>query len=122
MRPHYGRTQIARRPRPALSRWARHLVRVAEQPEAGHVRGGGNARSQRSLDDRRAADVLHADGYHWKPTGWHSAMKAALKCLYLLTRSLDSTGRGKARWAMRWKPALNAFAITFEGRINPAGN
>ena len=22
----------------------------------------------------------------------------------------------------RWKPALNAFAITFEGRINPAGN
>lgn len=25
-------------------------------------------------------------------------------------------------WAMRWKPALNAFAITFEGRINPAGN
>jgi hypothetical protein len=24
----------------------------------------------------------------------------------------------KARWAMRWKPALNAFAIAFEGRIN----
>ena len=48
--------------------------------------------------------------------------QAALKCLYLVTRSLDPTGRGKARWAMRWKPALNAFAITFEGRINPAGN
>jgi putative transposase len=45
---------------------------------------------------------------------------AALKCLYLLTRSLDPTGRGKARWAMRWKPALNAFAITFEGRIVPS--
>jgi putative transposase len=48
--------------------------------------------------------------------------QAALKCLYLVTRSLDPTGKGKARWAMRWKPALNAFAITFEGRINPAGN
>lgn len=43
---------------------------------------------------------------------------AALKCLYLATRALDPTGRGRARWAMRWKPALNAFAITFEGRIN----
>ena len=43
---------------------------------------------------------------------------AALKCLYLVTRSLDPTGRGKARWAMRWKPALNAFAIAFEGRIH----
>ena len=46
--------------------------------------------------------------------------QAALKCLYLVTRSLDPTGRGKTRWAMRWKPALNAFAITFEGRIVPS--
>jgi putative transposase len=45
---------------------------------------------------------------------------AALKCLYLVTRSLDPTGRGRARWITRWKPALNAFAITFEGRINPS--
>jgi putative transposase len=44
---------------------------------------------------------------------------AALKCLYLATRSLDPTGRGRARWVMRWKPALNAFAVTFEGRIDP---
>ncbi|HTK67384.1 MAG TPA: IS256 family transposase [Pseudonocardia sp.] len=46
--------------------------------------------------------------------------QAALKCLYLTTRALDPTGKGKARWAMRWKPALNAFAITFEGRITPS--
>jgi hypothetical protein len=32
-------------------------------------------------------------------------------------RSLDPTGRGRARWINRWKPALNAFAVTFEGRI-----
>jgi putative transposase len=45
--------------------------------------------------------------------------QAALKCLYLVTRSLDPTGKGRARWSMRWKPALNAFAIAFEGRIVP---
>ncbi len=54
--------------------------------------------------------------------GHFPSEQAALKCLYLVTRSLAPTGRGKARWAMRWKPALNAFAITFEGRITPTGN
>jgi len=48
--------------------------------------------------------------------------QAALKCLYLATRALDPTGKGRARWAARWKPALNAFAITFEGRITPSEN
>jgi putative transposase len=43
--------------------------------------------------------------------------QAALKCLYLTVRSLDPTGRGRTRWMNRWKPALNAFAVTFEGRI-----
>jgi len=42
--------------------------------------------------------------------------QAALQCLYLTIRSLDPTGKGAARWMNRWKPALNAFAITFEGR------
>nr|WP_091512969.1 IS256 family transposase [Amycolatopsis sacchari] len=42
--------------------------------------------------------------------------QAALKCLYLVTRSLDPTGTGRARWTMRWKPVLNAFAITFGDR------
>lgn len=45
--------------------------------------------------------------------------QAAMKCLYLVVRSLDPTGRGSERWMNRWKPALNAFAITFEGRIFP---
>ena len=44
--------------------------------------------------------------------------QAAMKCLYLAVRSLDSTGRGQQRWSNRWKPALNAFSITFEGRID----
>jgi putative transposase len=46
--------------------------------------------------------------------------QAALKCLYLVTRSLDPTGTGRTKWAMRWKPALNAFAITFGDRFPAA--
>ena len=48
--------------------------------------------------------------------------QSALKCLYLATRALDPTGKGRARWAMRWKGALNAFSITFAGRITPNTN
>lgn len=48
--------------------------------------------------------------------------QAALKCLYLVARSLDPTGTAKKRWMNRWKPALNAFAITFPGRLDAAGN
>ena len=41
--------------------------------------------------------------------------QAALKCLYLALMSLDPTGRGRQRWSNRWKAALNAFDMTFDG-------
>src|SRR5512138_2512291 len=59
-----------------------------------------NARYRRAVDAR----------------GHFPSEQAALKCLYLVTRSLDPTGAGRARWTMRWKPVLNAFAITFGDR------
>ena len=43
---------------------------------------------------------------------------AALKCVYLAIMSLDPTGRGRQRWSNRWKEALNAFEITFDGRLS----
>ena len=55
-----------------------------------------------------------------KARGHFPSEQAALKCLYLVTRSLDPTGTGRARWTMRWKPALNAFAITFADRFPAA--
>jgi len=55
-----------------------------------------------------------------KARGHFPNEQAALKCLYLVTRSLDPTGQGRARWAARWKPALNAFAITFADRFPAA--
>ena len=51
-----------------------------------------------------------------KARGHFPTEQAALKCLYLVTRSMDPTGQGRARWTVRWKPALNAFAITFADR------
>ena len=48
--------------------------------------------------------------------------RAALKCLYLTVRSLDPTGRGRIKWAARWKPALNAFAITSADRWPTSAN
>jgi transposase-like protein len=55
-----------------------------------------------------------------KARGHFPTEQAAIKCLYLVTRSLDPTGAGRTRWAMRWKPALNAFAITFADRFPAA--
>jgi transposase-like protein len=54
-----------------------------------------------------------------KARGHFPTEQAALKCLYLAIRSLDPTGAGRRKWMIRWKPALNAFAIAFEGRIIP---
>jgi transposase-like protein len=48
--------------------------------------------------------------------------QAAMKTLYLVTRSLDPKGTGQARWVTRWKPALNAFAVTFADRMPAAEN
>jgi transposase-like protein len=44
--------------------------------------------------------------------------QAAMKCLYLAVMSLDPTGKGRKRWTNRWKGALNAFDITFDGRLS----
>jgi putative transposase len=44
--------------------------------------------------------------------------QAALKCVYLAIMSLDPTGTGRRRWSNRWKKALNAFEITFDGRLS----
>ncbi len=54
--------------------------------------------------------------------GHFPTQQAALKTLYLVTRGLDPKGTGQARWTMRWKPALNAFAVTFVDRMPAAEN
>ena len=53
-----------------------------------------------------------------KARGHFPTEQAALKCLYLAIMSLDPTGKGRQRWSNRWKAALNAFDITFDGRLS----
>jgi putative transposase len=55
-----------------------------------------------------------------KARGHFPNEQAALKCLYLVIRGLDPTGKGCQRWTNRWKKALNAFDITFDGRLTAA--
>ena len=55
-----------------------------------------------------------------KARGHFPNEQAALKCVYLAIMALDPTGRGRARWTQRWKQALNAFDITFDGRLSAA--
>ncbi|MET8177158.1 IS256 family transposase [Streptomyces clavifer] len=55
-----------------------------------------------------------------KARGHFPNEQAALKCVYMAIMSLDPTGKGQARWTMRWKTALNAFDSTFDGRLSAA--
>lgn len=49
--------------------------------------------------------------------GHFPSQNAALKCVYLAVMSLDATGTGRKRWTTRWKQALQAFDIAFDGRL-----
>jgi transposase-like protein len=52
-----------------------------------------------------------------KARGHFPNEQAALKCVYLAVMGLDPTGQGRRRWMIRWKPALNAFDMAFDGRL-----
>lgn len=87
--------------------WAEFVPFLSYSPEIRRVIYSTNAIESMHARFRRAVRVR----------GHFPTEQAALKCLYLTVRSLDPTGRGRQRWSNRWKPALNAFAVTFEGRI-----
>ena len=57
-----------------------------------------------------------------KARGHFPNAQAALKCVYMAVMALDPTGKGRARWTQRWKQALNAFDITFDGRLSARKN
>jgi putative transposase len=88
--------------------WAEFVPFLAYSPEIRKVIYSTNAIESLHARFRRSV----------RARGHFPNEQAAVKCLYLTVRSLDPTGRGQARWINRWKPALNAFAITFEGRID----
>jgi transposase-like protein len=65
-----------------------------------------NARYRRAVDAR----------------GHFPTENAAMKTLYLVTRSLDPKGTGQQRWMVRWKPVLNVLAVVFTDRIPSSAN
>ena len=44
--------------------------------------------------------------------------QATLKSLYLECNDLEPDRKGRKRLTNRWKAALNAFDITFDGRLS----
>jgi transposase-like protein len=82
-----------------------------------------NAEIRKVLYSTNAIESLHARlRRSVRAHGHFPTEQAAMKCLYLAVPSLDPTGRGQQRWSNRCKPALNAIAITFEGRLGNAVN
>jgi putative transposase len=89
--------------------WAEFVPFLAYDVEIRKVLCSTNAIESLNARYRRAV----------RARGHFPTEQAAINCLYLATRSLDPTGRGRARWIIRWKLALNAFAIAFESRLTP---
>jgi transposase-like protein len=94
------------------SAWAEFVPFLSFDPEIRTVIYTTNAIESLNARFRRAV----------KARGHFPTEQAALKCLYLTLMSFDPTGRSRQRWTNRWKPALNAFTIAFEGRILPTGS
>lgn len=87
--------------------WAEFVPFLDYSPEIRRVIYSTNAIESLNARFRRAT----------RARGHFPNEQAALKCLYMVVRSLDPKGTGQERWMNRWKPALNAFAITFDGRL-----
>jgi putative transposase len=87
--------------------WAEMVPFLAFDPEIRKIICTTNAIESLNARFRRAVNAR----------GHFPTEQAALKVLYLTVVSLDPTGKGRARWSNRWKAALNAFDITFDGRV-----
>ena len=88
--------------------WAEFVPFLAFDPEIRRIICSTNAIESVNARIRRAV----------RARGHFPNEQAALKCVYLAVMSLDPTGTGRKRWATRWKAALNAFDMAFDGRLS----
>ncbi|MFH8755933.1 hypothetical protein ACH4A6_10100 [Streptomyces atroolivaceus] len=49
-----------------------------------------------------------------------SKQSVAQNCFHMAIMSLNPTGKGPARWTMRWKTAFNPSDIAFDGPLSAA--
>jgi putative transposase len=92
--------------------WPEFVPFLAFDPEIRRVICSTNAIESVNSRIRRAV----------KARGHFPTEQAALKCVYMAVMSLDPTGTGRKRWMNRWKGALNAFDIAFDGRLSTPTN
>jgi putative transposase len=92
--------------------WAEFTPFLAFDPEIRTIICTTNAIESINARIRRAVNAR----------GHFPTEQAAMKCVYLAIMSLDPTGKGRKRWSNRWKAALNAFDITFDGRLSAGRN
>jgi hypothetical protein len=59
--------------------------------------------------------LVRAESGLIRPTVWTGESDAPDR-----GRHVRPTGTGRNRWITRWKAALNAFELTFEGRLSAA--
>jgi hypothetical protein len=86
------------------------------RPVPGRPRAGGHPRRDQRVGHGAGPELpVRVEAVQ---AGHFPTEQAALKCLYLAIMSLDPTGKGRKRWTNRWKAALNAFDITFDGRLS----
>ena len=84
-----------------------HLDRWMQAEGIG-LEGLSRSTIERYLAQRRAAGYVE-----------YRSLKALQPLLAnLAPLSLDPTGTGQRRWSIRWKPALNAFDMAFDGRLS----
>jgi putative transposase len=88
--------------------WAEFVPFLSFDPEIRRIICSTNAIESVNARIRRAV----------RARGHFPNEQAALKCVYLAVMSLDPTGTGRKRWATRWKAALNAFDMAFDGRLS----
>ena len=90
--------------------WAEFTPFLQFNPEIRKIVCSTNAIESLNARFRRAVNAR----------GHFPTENAALKVLYLTVCGLDPTGKGRTRWSNKWKAAMNAFDIAFDGRLTAA--
>jgi transposase-like protein len=100
----------------------RPAIRVPRRPLFRTVAPHAQRQTPGQQNNTRAFASFHTGYQRDRPTRSTNAIES-INARYrraVKARGHDPTGGGRARWMVRWKPALNAFAITFAGRLDRA--
>ena len=125
------RTHASRRPgRRSRSSRRNGASPTRRSPSCGGRRGRSSPRSSRTTSrsaascspPTRSSPSTPATAGPSGPAGTSRPSRPRSRRCTWSPAGMDPKGTGQARWTMRWKPALNAFAVTFADRMPAAEN